>query len=312
VRLDRIIFIVLILSIVLTFPTFSEALDSSRRTAKIIDHGGTLLTIDKGWIHGVDLGMKGWFRFPDKTYGGGNSFTNDGTFEVREVYNDKAGIYVISTPKNKDIKQAVAVLFDDELILRAAVKKSRHLKKKRNRKVKRLSAVVSKRKRPASLLLTGNFFLPAEQSVKDTFGSGIIYPEIRLNSGTFVSSNFYAWGGVSYLLLKGITSYISDEDKLTQFHFSVGCGLVNKFTRFLGIDLRIGGLGVLFKDESLRMEKEKIAFGFTGSGAFLFDWNRRFYSELEVCYSYASKKIDDTDSIRLGGLRFGISFGIKF
>lgn len=167
-------------------------------------------------------------------------------------------------------------------------------------------------KQPASVSLISNFLLTSDQGIKGTYGNGIIYPEIRYNSGSLIYNEFYLWMGMGFLYLKSDTSNVSGADKLFQYHYSLGCGYMREFYPNWFINLRIGGLGMIFKDESLNMEKEKAALGFTGSAALVFDWSKKFYSEMEAGYSFVSGKTENEISVKPGGLKIAIGLGIKF
>ena len=167
-------------------------------------------------------------------------------------------------------------------------------------------------KQPASVSLMGNFFLTSDQGIKGSYGNGIIYPEIRYNSSSLIYNEFYFWAGMGFISLKSDTSNASEGDRLTQLHYSLGFGYMREVYPGWFINLRIGGLGIIFKDEALDMEVEKGALGFTGSAALVFDWSKKFYSELEAGYSLVSGKTDNGTEVKPGGLKFAIGLGIKF
>jgi hypothetical protein len=110
-------FILIILIPMMGFPLLTSAAaipaDSSR-TADITKQKGRWLTIDKGWVHGVGKGMTGIIRF---SYGSGGaaSYYSRGLFEVRNVYERTARVYVTKIPGGTDLTKAVQVLFRDDL-----------------------------------------------------------------------------------------------------------------------------------------------------------------------------------------------------
>jgi hypothetical protein len=90
-----------------------DPVDSSR-IAKIIKQSGNWLTIDKGWIHGVDTGMTGMLKFViPSDYG--ISYSTKGFFEVKEVYESTARLYVTDIPPGTNLSDAKEVLFRDQL-----------------------------------------------------------------------------------------------------------------------------------------------------------------------------------------------------
>jgi hypothetical protein len=167
-------------------------------------------------------------------------------------------------------------------------------------------------KQPPSISVQGNFLLTSDQGIKDTYGNGIIYPEIRYNSGSLGYDEFYIWAGMGYISLKSDNSNAAAMDQLTQYHFSLGCGYMKQLSTYWGINLRIGGIGVMFKDEVLNMDKTKLALGAIAAAALVFDWSNRFYNELEVGYSFITGKTDEGTSVKPGGLKVAIGIGIKF
>jgi hypothetical protein len=167
-------------------------------------------------------------------------------------------------------------------------------------------------KQPASVSMMGNFLLTQDQGIKGTYGNGIIYPEIRYNSSSLIYNEFFLWAGMGFISLKSDTSNAPKGDKLTQLHYSLGFGYMREVYPGWFIKLRIGGLGMIFKDESLNMEEEKLAFGVIGITALVFDWNKSLYSELEAGYSFVSGKTENEISIKPGGLKIAIGMGIKF
>jgi hypothetical protein len=110
-------FILIILIPMMGFPLLTSAAaipaDSSK-TADITKQKGRWLTIDKGWVHGVDKGMTGIIRF---SYGSGGSasYYSRGLFEVRNVYERTARVYVTKIPGGTDLTKAAQVLFRDDL-----------------------------------------------------------------------------------------------------------------------------------------------------------------------------------------------------
>lgn len=167
-------------------------------------------------------------------------------------------------------------------------------------------------KEPVSISLMGNLLLTSEQSIKDTYGNGILYLEIRYNSGSLIYNEFFIWSGMNFISLKGDTSDVIEVDKLTQFNFSMGCGYRRNFFPYLSINFRVGGLGVVFKDGSLNMEKPKFSAGLTGTVAIIYDWNKRFYTEFEAGYSYTSGKVNEKTTFKPGGMKFAVGLGYKF
>jgi hypothetical protein len=127
-----------------------------------------------------------------------------------------------------------------------------------------------------------------------------------------IYNELYLWAGMGYLALKSDPAGAYGEVQLTQFRYSLGFGYLRKLTRKWAVNVRIGGLGVLFKDESLKMEEGKVAFGGLGTVALVYDWNNVFYSELEVGYSFLSGKTDNDITVKPGGLKMAVGIGIKF
>jgi hypothetical protein len=110
-------FILIILIPMMGFPFLTSAAPNpadSSRTADITKQKGRWLTIDKGWVHGVNKGMTGIIRF---SYGSGGSafYYSRGLFEVRKVYKRTARVYVTKIPGGTDLSKAVQVLFGGNL-----------------------------------------------------------------------------------------------------------------------------------------------------------------------------------------------------
>ncbi len=101
------IFLVPSIGFPLSFGMASSAADSSR-TAKVTKHRGKRLTIDKGWVEGVSVGMDGMFRFTD---GSGQSKAS-GLFVVKWVGKHHAQVEPKSAlPRGDDLNRAAGVLF---------------------------------------------------------------------------------------------------------------------------------------------------------------------------------------------------------
>ncbi len=87
------------------------------RTANIVNRHGKRLTIDKGVVDGVRVGMTGLFRFT----GGSGQYKTSGLFVVKRVYTSRALVEVKNAlPSGTDLSRAVGVLFREPLIPGAA------------------------------------------------------------------------------------------------------------------------------------------------------------------------------------------------
>lgn len=112
-----VVLIVLIPLIGIPLPVFSTPSDTdTSKTAKILQRNGSYLTIDKGQVHGVKVGMKGMFRFPQKDLEGNEFYVSRGIFEVKKVNESVSEVLVKSLPEDADIKDAVEVFFQERLV----------------------------------------------------------------------------------------------------------------------------------------------------------------------------------------------------
>lgn len=112
-----VVLIVLIPLIGIPLPAFSTPSDTdTSKTAKILQRNGSYLTIDKGQVHGVKIGMKGMFRFPQKDLEGNDFYVSRGIFEVKKVNESVSEVLVKSLPDDADIKDAVEVFFQERLV----------------------------------------------------------------------------------------------------------------------------------------------------------------------------------------------------
>ena len=84
-----------------------------------------------------------------------------------------------------------------------------------------------------SISIMVNYLIPADKNFKDIYGSGQIYPGVKLNLKIY--KEFYLWGGFGFLAAKGETaSQLMEEAKWKQLFLSLGGGCRP------GIYLRIG------------------------------------------------------------------------
>ena len=161
-----------------------------------------------------------------------------------------------------------------------------------------------------SISVQGNAFVPKDAEFKDFYGSGHLFPEVKV--GITVFKGFYLWGGYGYYKASGeSTPEFREETKWNQSFLFYGGGYKADLTGSLAANVRLGGVSTTYKEQALDIEIKRTTTGFYAGGSLLYSIVRYVFAELEVGYISVSDDIDNR-SINLGGLKAGIGIGIRF
>ncbi len=161
---------------------------------------------------------------------------------------------------------------------------------------------------------TGNYLVPADEGFKATYGSGVFYPEMKL--AYLLSPNFSLWAGFGMLKASGTTTgELQEEAKSTQHFLSFGADYHGNISGKMDYKVELGVLHVCYKEESMGLELSDSAFGFRAGAGIIYNMSAHFFSEILLGYLYAKDTVaaDLGDvSLKLGGFKGGVGFGIRF
>jgi hypothetical protein len=159
------------------------------------------------------------------------------------------------------------------------------------------------------ILLSGSYMLHAENRFNNIYGSGIASPEIIV--GFKLTRYFYVWSGYGFFSTRGKSPVLEEPCRWRQRHLNLGLGYYNNISLALGWKVRVGAALVKYTEEGFGEEVSDRAFGVRIEGAGVFKINSRLFTELFMGYLFASDTIEEI-AIKLGGLRAGISLGLRF
>jgi len=164
-----------------------------------------------------------------------------------------------------------------------------------------------------SVSFTGNYLSPSDSNFKDTYGSGVFFPELKLNYKVF--NNISLWAGFGLLSKTGETPGLGEEAKSSQNIISFGVGYSGDFNPKFGYKVEVGAAYFSYKEEAMETEISDSAFGFRGDFGIVYNITATFFAEITAGYMSASDTLtvlgEDVD-IDLGGFKAGIGVGIKF
>lgn len=164
-----------------------------------------------------------------------------------------------------------------------------------------------------SVSFTGNYLSPADTNFKDTYGSGVFFPEVKLNYKVF--NNISVWAGFGLLSANGETPGLGEEAKSTQNIISFGLGYSGDFTPKLGYKAEAGAAYFSYKEEAMGVEISDSAIGFRADVGIIYNITGTFFAEITAGYLSAGDTLtvfgEDVD-IDLGGFKAGIGVGIRF
>jgi hypothetical protein len=156
---------------------------------------------------------------------------------------------------------------------------------------------------------TSNYLIPADKDFKDIYGKGLFYPEIK--AGVKVFEGFYVWAGYGFLLAKGTTTLLAEEAESNQNYFSGGFGYEGRISDRVGYRVETGTFYVNYREEAMGLEVSGSAIGYRIDGGLNMDVLKNVYIEISGGYLAASDSIEGI-SIKLGGFKTGVGFGVRF
>lgn len=164
-----------------------------------------------------------------------------------------------------------------------------------------------------SISFTGNYLNPSDDYYKETYSSGVFYPELKL--GYEIAGNFSLWAGFGIISKNGATPELKAEAKSSQKLMSFGVGYNGDFSKKLGYKVELGAVYFSYKEEAMEVEVTGSAFGFRTDMGIVFNISGTFFAEIIAGYISASDTVtlagEDVD-IKLGGYKGGIGIGIRF
>jgi len=164
-----------------------------------------------------------------------------------------------------------------------------------------------------SISFTGNYLSPSDEDYKDTYGSGVFFPELKL--GYEIVNSFSLWAGFGIISAKGNTPVLDADAKSNQSLMSFGVGYNGDFSKKLGYKVQLGAVYFSYKEEAMEVEVTGSAFGFRADAGVVFNITGTFFAEIIAGYLSASDTVTlegEDEDIKFGGLKGGIGIGIRF
>ena len=156
---------------------------------------------------------------------------------------------------------------------------------------------------------TSNYLIPADKDFKDIYGQGLFYPEIK--AGVKVFEGFYIWAGYGFLLAKGTTNLLAEEAESNQSYISGGFGYEGRISDRVRYKVETGTFYVNYREEAMGLKVSGSTIGYRIDGGLDIDVLKNVFLEIGGGYLAASDSIEGI-SIKLGGFKAGVGFGVRF
>ncbi len=156
---------------------------------------------------------------------------------------------------------------------------------------------------------TSNYLIPADKDFKDIYGKGLFYPEIK--AGVKVFEGFYIWAGYGFLLAKGTTNLLAEEAESNQNYISGGFGYEGRISDRVRYKVETGTFYVNYREEAMGLKVSGSTIGYRIDGGLDIDVLKNVFLEIGGGYLAASDSIEGI-SIKLGGFKAGVGFGVRF
>ncbi len=169
------------------------------------------------------------------------------------------------------------------------------------------TAAASEKK--GSVLLSASYFEYSDSRHKEVYSSRDIYPEIK--AGLKAYRGFYVWGRYGFLTANGVTPILKETTKINYHHVSIGGGYQGNFSGSLDYLVELGLLYVNYREKAMGEEASGSSVGFRLGGGVIFNISKVLFTEVSIGYMDAKDDVGDF-TVKLGGIKAGIGFGIRY
>lgn len=159
------------------------------------------------------------------------------------------------------------------------------------------------------LSITANYMFSAEERFRNVYESGVFYPE--LNAGFKFSRNLFAWGSFGFFSKSGASIALAEPSRWRQQNLSLGFGYYKNISLRWGWEVRVGAVGIIYREEAFGEKISDRAFGGRLDIAGVFKITDQLFTAISLGYLYAPDTTEET-SLILGGLRVRISLGVRY
>jgi len=160
-----------------------------------------------------------------------------------------------------------------------------------------------------SLSATGNYFVSSDKNYKDYYGSGNVFPSVKLTIN--LTKGVYLWGGYGYLSAKGETKGLKLKLKSTEHILDFGVGIKLHISTLVSFFIDGGGSLVSYSEDSFGSTKSGSGFGYVGNVGIRVYISKSLFIVLSGGYSGVETTINNVD-LKLGGIRAGGGLGVSF
>lgn len=170
---------------------------------------------------------------------------------------------------------------------------------------------------PITLSPAGSFFLSvgfkgimlSDESYKEIYSGTTFIPEIK--AGIQLAKYFYVWAGYSTISAEGTIPEIDEPATAKQNLLLAGFRYNRKFTKNLGWKIEAMAVSFNYQEEALDVVVKKKKFGYGVEAGLTYNFGKNFFSEVSAGYLYATD-VEVDKEVKLGGVKGGLSLGIKF
>lgn len=152
-------------------------------------------------------------------------------------------------------------------------------------------------------------FQSADAGFKDLYGGPQVCPELKVGYNLYRS--FYFWLGGGFISASGIIPVVEDEAKASQAFISLGAGWETRRWHRLQADVCAALLMAGLNEKAMGATVSKWAPGFDVRAGLRYFLKENIFLGLTLGYAGAWTEVDAKDIV-LGGLRPGVSLGMRF
>ena len=159
------------------------------------------------------------------------------------------------------------------------------------------------------VLLSASYFGYSDSRHKEVYSSGNIYPEIKVGFKAY--RDFYLWGSYGFLTADGVTPVLEEATKINYHHMSIGGGYSGNFSERFDYLVELGLLYVKYREKAMGEELSGSSVGFRLDGCLILNINKVLFTVVTLGYLFAKDEVEDI-TLKLGGIKAGIGFGIRY
>jgi hypothetical protein len=160
-----------------------------------------------------------------------------------------------------------------------------------------------------------NLIRPADAVYRSVYGGQAIYPEVAVS--VRILRGFCLTGSFGEFAKDGTTPNLGLKTRAKQSYFTMGVGYLHRVSSLICVEASAGVAGLRFSEDALDSQVKGQKMGLMGEGGALYmDEDGQFFMGLKLGFLSATVNdfapdIGGPQSVRLGGFKVSVSFGIQ-